>query len=71
MHGRSFSQSGLELEHGMLFFHKLDQDWSMLGLVVCKLLGLVVCTLLGLVDEPQCQTMANTGVGSLAPKLWK
>ena len=53
----------------MLFFHKLDQDWSMLGLVVCKplglvvctllglvvctLLGLVVCTMLGLVDEPQ------------------
>ena len=44
----------------MLSAHKLGQDLSMLGLVVCTLLelvvymlvGLVVCKLLGLVDEP-------------------
>ena len=52
MHGRSFLQLGLELEHGMLSAHKLGQDLSMLGLVVCRLLGLVVYMLLGLVDEP-------------------
>ena len=73
MHGRSFLQFGLELERGMLSVHKLGQDLSMLGqvvctllglvnctllgLVVCMLLGLVVCTLLGLVDEPQCQSL--------------
>jgi hypothetical protein len=37
----------------MLSVHKLGQDLSMMGLIVCILLGLVVCTLLGLVDEPQ------------------
>jgi hypothetical protein len=55
----------------MLFFHKLDQDWSMLGLVVCKLLGLVVCTLLGLVVCTLLGLVVCTMLGLVDEPQWR